>query len=80
MILPYKGINIFYTDEGKGNAMVLLHGFLESSTIWDSIKNEFENNYRIITIDLLGHGKTGCLGYVHSMEAMATAVQAVVIH
>src|SRR5690606_178980 len=80
MILPYKGINIFYTDEGKGNTMVLLHGFLESSTIWDAIKNEFKNNYRIITIDLPGHGKTGCLGYVHSMEAMAEAVQAVVDH
>ena len=80
MILPYKGINIFYTDEGKGNTMVLLHGFLESSTIWDTIKNEFKNNYRVITIDLLGHGQTGCLGYVHSMEAMAEAVEAVINH
>lgn len=80
MILPYKGINIFYTDEGKGNTMVLLHGFLESSTIWHPIKSIFKNNYRVITIDLLGHGKTGCLGYVHSTETMAEAVQAVVDH
>src|SRR5690606_18075357 len=80
MILPYKVINIYDTDEDKGNTMVLLHGFLENSTIWDAIKNIFKSNYRVITIDLLGHGKTGCLGYVHSMEAMAEAVQAVVDH
>lgn len=80
MILPYKGINIFYTDEGKGNTMVLLHGFLESSTIWKSIISIFNKNYRVITVDLLGHGQTGCLGYVHSMEAMAEAVEAVINH
>lgn len=78
MILPYKGINISYTDEGKGNAMVLLHGFLENSTIWDTIKKEFKKEGRVITIDLLGHGQTGCLGYVHSMETMAEAVKAVI--
>lgn len=80
MILSYKGINIFYTDEGKGNTMVLLHGFLENSSIWNEIKDIFKNNYRVITIDLLGHGQTGCLGYVHSMEAMAEAVQVVINH
>jgi pimeloyl-ACP methyl ester carboxylesterase len=31
---------------------------------------------RVITIDLLGHGETECLGYVHSMEDNE-AVQAV---
>jgi hypothetical protein len=32
---------------------------------------------KTITIDLLGHGETECLGYVHSMEDNAEAVQAV---
>ena len=31
MILAHKGIDIFYTDQGSGNAVVLLHGFLENS-------------------------------------------------
>ena len=35
MYLEYKGINIFYTDEGKGNAIILLHGFLENATMWE---------------------------------------------
>lgn len=41
--------------------------------------NPFKKN-RIICIDLLGHGHTGCLGYVHSMELMAETVEAVLKH
>ncbi|NRA92214.1 MAG: alpha/beta hydrolase, partial [Psychroserpens sp.] len=33
-----------------------------------------------ICIDLLGHGQTGCLGYIHTMEAMAETVHAVLEH
>ena len=80
MFIIHKGINIFYSDEGKGTAMVLLHGFLENVTMWDEIKEALVKKYRIITIDLLGHGQTGCLGYVHTMEMMAEAVEVVLHH
>lgn len=80
MFLEHKGVNIFYTDEGKGPAMVLLHGFLENSTMWDEIKEALVKKYRIITIDLLGHGQTGCLGYIHTMEMMAEAIEIVLHH
>ncbi|WP_248724819.1 alpha/beta fold hydrolase [Seonamhaeicola sp. ML3] len=80
MILEYKGIPIYYTDEGKGSAVVLLHGFLENSTIWKSLAPQISKNNRVICIDLLGHGKTGCLGYIHSMELMAEVVEAVLKH
>lgn len=77
MQLLYKNININYADTGKGTAVVLLHGFLENSTMWDAHVPEFSKKNRVITIDLLGHGETGCLGYIHSMEDMADAVHAV---
>lgn len=80
MILEYKGAHIFYTDEGKGSTVVLLHGFLENSTMWDTIATELSKRNRVICIDLLGHGQTECLGYVHTMEDMADAVTAVLDH
>jgi len=80
MYLKHKGVYIFYTDSGKGNAVVLLHGFLESTTMWTPFITSLSKKNRIITIDLLGHGKTGCLGYVHSMELMAETVAAVLKH
>lgn len=78
MELHYKNINISYTDTGKGTAIVMLHGFLENKTMWDSYVAEFSKKHRVITIDLLGHGSTGCIGYIHTMEDMADAVHYVI--
>ena len=80
MILDYKGIPVFYSDTGKGSVIVLLHGFLEDSSMWQNIIPELAKKNRVIAIDMLGHGKTECLGYVHTMEEMATAVYAVLKH
>lgn len=80
MIIQYKGIPVFYSEEGKGPGLVLLHGFLENSGMWEGLKPELSAKNRVITIDLLGHGATGCLGYVHTMEMMAEAVEEVLKH
>ena len=74
MVLNYKGAEIFYSVTGEGEATVLLHGFLESSKIWEEFLPEFSRYGKIITIDLPGHGSSGCFDEVHSMEQMADAV------
>ena len=75
--LFFKNTKISFSDTGKGTAIVLLHGFLENQRMWDGFVASFSKKYRIITIDLLGHGQTECLGYVHSMEDNADMVHAV---
>jgi len=80
MILKYKGINISYSSVGKGTAIILLHGFLENKTMWTPFIPTLSKDHKVVTIDLLGHGETGCLGTVHSMEEMAEAVKAVLSH
>ena len=75
--LSYKNTKISYTDEGKGTAVVLLHGFLENKSMWSAFIPELSKKHRIITIDLLGHGETESLRYVHSMEDQADMVHAV---
>lgn len=79
MTVKFRGTDIYYQDQGQGPAVVLLHGFLENSTVWDSVKESLVKRYRVICVDLLGHGKTGCIGYVHTMEQMAEAVKAVML-
>ncbi|MEI7896551.1 MAG: alpha/beta hydrolase [bacterium] len=69
--------NINYTDEGTGKAIVLLHGFTESLKIWTSFSTQLSKKYRVITIDLPGHGKSDSFGAVHTMEMMADVVCAV---
>lgn len=73
----YKNTKISYTDTGKGKAIVLLHGFLENKKMWREYIELFSEKYRVVAIDLLGHGESDCLGYVHKMEDNANAVNAV---
>jgi len=73
----YKYGTVTYQDSGKGRAVVLLHGFLGSHQIWEQTVNDLSKSYRVIAIDLPGHGGTDCFGYVHTMEMMAKCVKAV---
>jgi pimeloyl-ACP methyl ester carboxylesterase len=73
----YKNTKISYSDTGKGTAVVLLHGFLENKTMWKDLAPKLAEKNRVISIDLLGHGDSDCLGYVHSMEENAEIVKAV---
>ena len=45
--------------------------------MWNHFIPELTQKNRVITIDLLGHGATECLGYVHTMEDNADVVHAV---
>ncbi|MEQ9187032.1 MAG: alpha/beta hydrolase [Cryomorphaceae bacterium] len=76
--IRFKDINLYFHEKGKGSAVVLLHGFLEASWMWEDIATALSKRYRVVCIDLPGHGKSDCLGYVHSMDEMAEAVMAVV--
>jgi pimeloyl-ACP methyl ester carboxylesterase len=76
-LIQFKNTQISYSDTGKGTAVVLLHGFLENKDMWNFYVPHFAKKNRVITIDLLGHGATECLGYVQTMEDNADAVHAV---
>ncbi len=80
MILQHKGIPVFYSDTGQGDVVILLHGFLENSSMWNQLIPELAQKNRVVAVDLLGHGETGCVGYIHTMEMMAEAVKAVFDH
>ncbi len=73
----FKNIKVRYSDKGQGRAIVMLHGFLENSEIWNSFSEKLSKQYRVIAIDLLGFGETPSIGYVHSMELMAECVKKV---
>jgi len=77
MHILYKNTKINFTAIGKGNAIVLLHGFLENSTMWNTISAELAKKHQVICIDLFGHGKTENNGYIHTMENQANMVKTV---
>ncbi len=80
MTTTHKGVSINYTDQGTGLPLVLLHGFIENSSMWEDYLVPLSQKYRVICIDLLGHGESECLGYIHTMQEMAEAIHSVILH
>jgi len=79
-IIEYKNKKIRYHEQGNGFPIVMLHGFLESLDIWDEFATKIAENYRVILIDLPGHGKTDVFSEIHSMEFMAEVVNQVLVY
>lgn len=75
MFLPFNDGKIHYTDKGKGQVIVLLHGYLETSVIFSSFGEKLSREFRVITVDLPGHGLSDVFGESHSMEFMAEAIK-----
>lgn len=51
------GTPIRYSDFGKGDRVVLLlHGYLESLEVWDHFGGLLGKDYRVLSVDLPGHG------------------------
>lgn len=70
---PVPVIN--FSDSGKGDVIVLVHGFLESMQVWDDFEDELDKEFRVIRIDLPGHGKSSVLDETHTMEMFAEEIK-----
>jgi pimeloyl-ACP methyl ester carboxylesterase len=80
MALTFLDGEINYKISGEGQAIVFLHGFMESLKIWKKFEEFFSESFKVITIDLPGHGKSSNFFDTHSMDFMAEAVEAVLNH
>lgn len=54
-----NGIETYYHDHGDGHPIVVAHGAGADHQIWTERLQPLTDDYRIITYDLRGHGKTG---------------------
>ncbi|MCU0462272.1 MAG: alpha/beta hydrolase [Bacteroidales bacterium] len=76
----YNSGRIHYTDQGKGSPIVLIHGYLETSEIWSSFAKKLAGNFRVITVDLPGHGRSDMYDAVYTMNYMATCISKLLEH
>ncbi|MCX6174899.1 MAG: alpha/beta hydrolase [Ignavibacteriales bacterium] len=54
------GTEIAYTIQGKGEqALVFVHGWSCNKSYWDEQVKTFSPKYKVVTIDLAGHGESG---------------------
>ena len=66
--------DIYMGDIGKGFPLVLVHGFLGSSEMWEPQIKFLKKNYRVITPDLPGFGKSNKVKSHNRINDMANTV------
>ena len=66
--------DIYIGDEGKGFPLVLVHGFLGSSKMWRPQIDFFKKNFRVITPDLPGFGKSTHIKSHDSIISLANLI------
>lgn len=74
---PFRGGHIAYQIIGKGTTLVLIHGFLANMDLWRDIVPRLSKRYRLLLLDLPGHGGSSSFGYVHQMEFMGEAIHSI---
>lgn len=66
------GVALRVCEYGSGDkSVLLLHGYLENANVWEDFAKALSKKYRVIAIDLPGHGISEVKGEVHSMELLA---------
>ena len=78
-----NGARVHYRDEGNadGSVIVLIHGSNASLHAWEPWIREIGSDYRVVTMDLPGHGLTGGVpDNDYSSAAQLNTVSAVVTH
>ena len=54
----YKNKKVYYEEFGSGKPLLMLHGNTSSSNMFKEIINKYRDDYKVIVIDFLGHGKS----------------------
>ncbi|MCR4399270.1 MAG: DNA recombination protein RmuC [Syntrophomonadaceae bacterium] len=54
-----NGAAISYADEGEGDALLLVHGWIGSGALWDLMLPGLAAGFRVVAPDLPGHGDSG---------------------
>lgn len=53
------GTPISFSESGAGPPLVLVHGITESRHAWDPVIPTLEEHWRVVAVDLRGHGESG---------------------
>ncbi|MDA9312587.1 alpha/beta hydrolase [Vicingaceae bacterium] len=76
----FRSATIAYSVKGKGRAILLIHGLLGAKEVWKELECRLAKNFKVVSIDLPGHGQSECIGYVHGMELLAECCKSLLTH
>lgn len=71
-------VPLFSTDLGSGANVMFLHGWACDSHDWSWQLPAFESKYRVVNVDLRGHGRSEAPATGYTMQDLATDVEAMI--
>ena len=66
-----NGISLYYEINGEGQPLLFIHGLGSSTRDWEYQVPEFSKSYKVITLDLRGHGQSDKPAGPYSMSMFA---------
>ena len=55
-VFSYRGYDVFYRDDGGGDAVLCVHGFPTASYDWSRVWPRLRQRFRLVAADMLGFG------------------------
>jgi pimeloyl-ACP methyl ester carboxylesterase len=67
-----NGMEMYYETYGQGPPLILLHGFFHTASMWKPYIPALAEHYRVIAVDLRGHGRSTnpSKQYTHRQSAL----------
>lgn len=76
----YKDTSIFYQLEGKGEIVLLIHGFLENLSMWDAISAKLSKDFNVLRVDLPGFGKSAYNAAAGKMSFYSDCIDSLLVN
>ncbi len=64
-------VKLAYKEEGAGQPVILIHGFCGSKEYWQKVIPYLKETYRVLAVDVRGHGETETTKIGYSIHDMA---------
>lgn len=74
----FSGQRLWYEEQGSGTPVLLLHGWCMTSSVWQLQRDSLAADFRIITPDLRGFGKSSAIRDECNLENFASDILALV--
>ena len=79
-VLNRQGLDVDYSDDGEGPAVILIHGGASNNRQWRDLTDQLKDRYRVMAVNLRGSGKTTPwpVGEIQPLEAQTVLIEALV--
>jgi pimeloyl-ACP methyl ester carboxylesterase len=73
-----NGLNLYYEIHGKGEPVILIHGGVGASEMFEAVLSTFAKSREVIAVHLQAHGRTADIERPLSFESMADDIAALI--